>query len=274
MKKKSYVKSLFFLVIGSLIVIGGSFRGYHYFHNSQALIRNSKLYLINGIFQTCPQKEAVSTAQLAEMLQLSLNLPTHLLDFDEKEAKKRLLNFPIFKTVEVSKKKPSHIFIDYTIRTPLMIVKDYHDALIDEEGVVFPYKPFFSEKLLPKCYIGLGQDQLGNEKKKLAIEVLKISQKYLKSLGFQIHLIDVSQAFLDSYSKKEIVLTINQSYQGVNFDYYLRLASIDLDKQFSNFLVLSKELQKQQKLWIKLNGQKSPKGKVIDLRLDGMALID
>ena len=274
MQKKSYVNVLFIGISISLTLFGAGFQGYNYWFNHQNKIRSSKSFLISGIYQTGPQKEAISTTKLAELLGLSVDHPTHILDFSESLAEKKLREFPLFKSVKIQKKKPSHILIDYTIREPLLVVKDYPDSVIDSEGVIFPYRQFFTQKLIPECHFGLIDEEHFEEKKKLCLEVYKIADAFLKPLAFKILRLDVSNAFLESYSKKEIILTIEQESSSLSFPYYLRMNTIEIEKQFSNFLVLSKELQKQQKLWTKLGQSKSPKPKVIDLRLDGMALID
>jgi cell division septal protein FtsQ len=274
MTQKSYVNLLFVVVASLLLTSGLAFKGYQWWYANLSYIKNSKQFLISGIYQTGPQKEAISTNQIAELIGLSVDHPTHIYDFDPKDAEKKLLSYPLFKTAKVTKKKPSHLLVDYSIRTPYVIVKDYPDAVMDEEGVIFPYRQFFSQKIIPECFLGLSDESFVEEKKKLSIDVLKKASQILQSWSFSISLVDVSSAFVDSYSKREIILSIQQVVDGISFPYYLRLNVLEIEKQLSNFLVLCKELSKQQKLFIKLNSQKIPKPKVIDLRLEGMALID
>ncbi len=274
MQKKSYVNFLLVVVATLLLISGAGFKGYHFFVMHHNKIRNSKEFLISGIFQTGPKKEAISTSKLAELIGLSSDQPVHIYDFDEREAEKKLLTFPVFKEVRIQKKKPASILIDYSIREPLAKVKDYLDIVIDEEGALFPYSEFYSQKNIPDIFLGVMDASDLNEKKILSLKVLKMAQEMLKPLSYQIILVDVSSAYIESFSKREVVLTIEQESQNIKFPYLLRMNVIDLEKQLSNFLVLSKELTKQQKLWNKLNPSLSPKPKVIDLRLDGMALIE
>ena len=274
MPKKSYVNFLLIIVGTLLLISGAGFKGYHFWFAHNFKIRNSKEFLISGIFQTGPKKEAILTSKLAELVGLSKDKPVHIYDFDEKEAEKKLLSFPVFKEVKIQKKKPSSILIDYTIREPLAKVKDYLDIVIDEEGVLFPYTEFYTQKNIPDIFLGVMDATELNEKKTLSLKVLKIAQEMLKPVAFHVQLVDVSSAFIESFSKREVVLTIDQDSQGYKFPYLLRMNVLDLEKQLSNFLVLSKELIKQQKLWSKLNQSANPKPKVIDLRLDGMALIE
>lgn len=273
-QEKSYVKPLFFILLTALILSGGGYKGYQRWYQSQTKIRNSKDFLISGVFQTGIKKEAISSTQLAEMMGLSVDQPIHILDFDEKKIEKKLLSYPVFKEVQIHKKKPSSVYVDYQVRQPIAIVKDFKDSVIDDEAVIFPYRQFFSQKLLPQVYLGAFDLNQFEEKKQLSLKVLKLVEEMLNPAGFKILTIDVSSAFIDSFSKREIVLTIEQDFNKIPFQYFLRLNILEVEKQISNFLVLNKELIKQQKLWAKLSQSGLPKPKVIDLRLEGMALIE
>ncbi len=274
MRNPSYVKSLSWIVFSLLFGLGIGFKGvYFYQKNNRDERRNPDLF-IRGIYQTGLQKEALSTVRLSELLGISVDFPIHYLDFNEKEAEKKLKSYPFFKEVQIEKRKPGAIYIDYTLREPIAIVKDYSDCAIDLEGVFFPYRAFYTTKKLPEIYYGAIESDLTQELKELSLETLQIAEQFLKGQGYQIECVDVSKAFIENYPKQEIVLSIKTVASQFHFSYYLRLKPIDLNKQFSNFLVLSKELAKQEKLFVKLHQSKKPKSKIIDLRIDGMALID
>ena len=274
MGNTSFVKVLFISVVSALLTTGLSFKAYQHWYVNEVKIRSSSEFIISGIYQTGSKKEAISTNLLAEMLELSVDHPTHILDFDEKKMEKKLLSYPLFLSVKIQKKKPSSIMVDYEIREPLAICQDFNDALIDEHGVIFPYHTFFSQKNLPYVFLGVSEEGDIEEKKRLFLKILKTASFMLGDSNFKITAIDVSKAYLESFSKREIVIKVQQDDQGVIFPYFLRANTLDLEKPLSNFLVLSKELGKQQKLWLKLNQGKLPQPKIIDLRLDGMAFIE
>jgi len=274
MQRKSYVKWIFVSLAAILIISAITFRIYQKWYSHFASIRNSKQYYISGIYQTGPQKDAVSSIKLAELMKLSVDSPTHILDFDESQAEKNLLAYPLFKKVNVKKWKPASIFVDYTIRDPYLIVEDYEDVVMDKDGVLFPYSQFFSTKRLPKCYLGANENFDLNEKKKLTLRCFQKAQSFFEGSAFKIESLDVSDAFSDSFAKREIIFKISQEFEEQIFPYYLRMSVVEIEKQLSNFLVLNKEFSKQQKLWLKLYPNVSPKEKVVDLRIEGMALID
>ena len=274
MQRKSYVKWVFVILASTLIISAVTFRIYQKWYSNFAAIRNSKQYYISGIYQTGPQKDAVSSIKLAELMKLSVDNPIHILDFDEDLAEKNLLNYPLFKKVNVKKWKPSSVFVDYTIRDPYLIVEDYEDVVMDSDGVLFPYSQFFSTRRLPKCYLGVNENFDLNEKKKLTLRSFQKAQNFFEGSSYKIESLDVSESFSDSFAKREIIFKISQELEEQIFPYYLRMSVVDIEKQLSNFLVLSKEFSKQQKLWLKLYPNVAPKEKVVDLRIEGMALID
>lgn len=274
MGSTSFVKVLFICVASALVTTGLSFKAYQHWYFNEVKIRSSKEFLISGIFQTGSKKEAISSNLLAEMMELSVDRPIHILDFDEKKMEKKLMSFPIFRSVKIQKKKPSKILVDYEIREPIAVCQDYQDALIDDQGVIFPYHTFFSQKNLPSVYLGISEEGDLEEKKRLFLKILKTASEMLENAHFKVTLVDVSKAFAESYSKREFIIKVEQLDSSVPFSYFLRANNIELEKPLSNFLVLSKELVKQQKLWAKLNQGKVPQPKIIDLRLDGMAFIE
>jgi hypothetical protein len=269
------VKILFVVLSVSLAITGFSFKAYQRWYINGVKIRSSHEFMINGIYQTGSKKEGISTNALAEMLDLSIDRPVHLLDFDEKKMEQKLMSYPIFKSVKISKRKPSSIYIDYDLRDPIAVSSDYLDAVIDDDGVIFPYRDFFTQKKLPHVYFGIAEEGDLQAKKEMFFTLLKTAKNKLEPLQFRVVLIDVSKLFAESFSKRELILKVEQEESSLPFTYYLRMNGHDHDMLLSNFIVLyHKELKNKQKLWLKLHPEQAPPAKIIDLRLDGMALIE
>lgn len=259
----------------SLAITGFSFKAYQRWYINGVKIRTSPEFLITGIYQTGSKKEGISTNALAEMLDLSIDRPVHLLDFDEKKMEQKLMSTPIFKSVKITKRKPAAIMIDYDLREPIAICSDYLDAVIDDEGVIFPYRDFFTQKKLPTVYFGVAEEGDLQAKKEVFFRLLKTAKNKLEPIQFQVVMIDVSKLFADSFSKRELILKVEQEESSLPFTYYLRMNGHDQEMLLSNFIVLfHKELKQKQKLWLKLHPELAPPAKIIDLRLDGMALIE
>jgi cell division septal protein FtsQ len=277
-KNHSIVQSLFWIVISALVSSGGAFLAYQSFESHKIKQLNSPEFFIKGIYQTGTKKEAIPTQILSELIGLSCDKPTHIYQFDTKKAEAKLKAFPFIKQAKITKKKPDALYIDYSIREPIAVVKDYSDLAVDEEGVLFSYKQFFSPQSLIEIYLGGNfQDKKDVDKRKqLALSTLQLLNKKFENTLLSIKKIDVSNAYLESFGKRELVVLIDDKEEETFFPYYLRMSLFEPEKQLTNFLVLRKELSKQHKLWKKLSksSQDKPKPKVIDLRMQGMALIE
>ena len=215
---------------------------------------------IRAIVQTGPQKEALKTTYLAELLDLSKDKPLLCSDFDIKEATRKLLQSPIIKEAEVKIKEPGILYIDYTIRQPVAFLLDYYNVALDEEGYPFPVAPFLTPKNLPNLYLGLKEKiewnvPITDEKIELAFEVLNmLSRPIVKDL-FNVKRIDVSNAFEFSLGRREIVLLtedeIYTTQKGKEVCFILprllRLFPKKLSQELGNYLKLREQLLEKEK---------------------------
>ncbi len=258
-------------------------------------------YKIAAIVQTGPEKEALKTSYLAELLGLSSDKPAMLYAFDLKEARRKLLACPLISEAKVARVPPATIYVDYTVRKPIAWLVDYENIGLDRDGYLFPIAPFFTPKHLPEIYLGLPPfgaeaDGLGrkggswqtpvqNKHLRLAFEILQVLKDAPWREGLRIKRIDVSNAFSSSYGQREIVLFTeeeavfrDQDKETVClFPKILRLPQKDYARQLGNFLSLRKAmLEDYQKQIHRLSCETSPvrfAPRIIDLRIPQLAFV-
>lgn len=236
---------------------------------------------IDTIIQTGLVKEALPTIYLTELLELSCDRPGNFFTFDINEATKKLLSCPIIKEVRVEKRKPSTIYIDYQIRTPIAILSEFTNTAIDREGFTFAMAPFFSPAKLPEIFLDLKDlpRKIEGEKIDLALSLYNILGE-IDLKGGKILKIDVANAFHKSYGKREIVLTIENSSLpeeifnpseklrfGKKFNqiHILRMSTINFKTELQNYLAVKD----------KMGDPRQEKGaKVLDLRIAKLAFIE
>ncbi|HNA62737.1 MAG TPA: FtsQ-type POTRA domain-containing protein, partial [Rhabdochlamydiaceae bacterium] len=134
------------LIVGSLyLVTGGTYKMIKTFRDYRQNQQSSKYYLCR-ILQTGPQKEALKTTYLAELMGISADRPILFSQFDHQGAEKKLLASPVIQEASVKLINPDTVYIDYTVRQPLATLGDFENTVIDENGIPFPISPFFTPK--------------------------------------------------------------------------------------------------------------------------------
>jgi hypothetical protein len=279
-------------IVASALLISGSSHLIlkRYFTHRQSISRDPR-YAIHSIIQTGPQKEALKTEYLAELLGVSRDRPYSCLRFDLERAKQRLLQSPLISTAQIKLIKPSTLYVDYTVRQPIAWIEDYVNIAIDKEGYLFPFTPFFSPKHLPSLYLGLppfGISEADPERPSaqwntpmcgkyidLAFKILAIVIDPKAAHAFSVKRIDVSNAFAESYGTREIVVMtedrlIKQNGVEVRIPRILRLSSKNYAQELGNYLKLREQLLAEEK--------QSPdlqfKEKIIDFRIQKLAFIE
>ncbi len=292
MKKKSTLFPSLIWILSSAVALNtlafGGIKGYIYWKKSRSV--DFKVP-IKAIVQTGPQKEALKTSYLAELLGLSIDQPTLSCDFDCKEGQKRLLASPVIKEAEIKIAEPGILYINYTVRQPIAFLHDFQNVALDEERVPFPVAPFFTPKKLPEIYLNTEEplqwnQPLQGEKVELAFELYKILKGPIASDLFNIKRIDVSNAFERSYGRREIVLqTRDEIYSAKEgreicfvFPRILRLSTKKYSQELSNYLKYRENLLEKEKMDIQF-----PEGretivyqpqKVIDFRISQLAFME
>lgn len=289
-------KALYWILISILLVTGSSAVVLFFFLKWQHKQKTDPKYLITTIVQTGPEKNALTTEYLAEILGLSRNRPAHLMRFDVKRAETALTRSPLIKRAKVSVIKPQTVYIDYTVRKPLAWIFEYENTAIDEEGYLFPVYPFFTPKQLPELYLGLipfgksvemGERGPGQWNVPLQGKYVTLGIDLLKrTRNLNIRRIDLSNAYAETLGSREIViyledeiLTIKQQKETLGIiPRLIRLSTKDYLKELGNFFQLRENLLAKEKEELIIPGDASfiytcPL-QVIDLRIDGMGMIE
>ena len=279
--KIAFNKALLWILVSTLLISGSAFMGWLYFLHIRERRLNDDQYRIAAIIQRTSQSNTLKSVYLAELLNLSLDRPSNLYQFNTKEAGQILIQNPLIESAVVKKILPGTLFISYEMRTPIAYIGDLANTGVDEQGYLFPFRPFFTPKRLPTIYLGLNKEQhvwgislMDSPALTLAFTVLrKFNQLKLKNL--ELTQLDVSQAQSDSYGQRQIVLVLEEHSQIERFHYskvFLRLNPDYFIDNLANFCTLhtnylEKKIEKK-KIEIKDN-----QSIIIDLRIPHLAFI-
>src|SRR5579872_2269935 len=148
-------QSLICLIGSTCLTLALSLSAYSVWKKHKNERLRSPAYRISAIIQTGPEKEALKTAYLAELLGLSADWPTQLYALNVKKAENLLLASPLISSAKVQRLSPSTLYIDYEVRKPVAWLADFNNTAIDAEGHLFPVDPFFPPKRLPELYLGV-----------------------------------------------------------------------------------------------------------------------
>lgn len=291
-----------FCLIGSTcFTLVSFFSGFYFWSHSKKEKIQSKEYSITAIIQTGPEKEALKTCYLAELLDLSVDKPTNLYAFDVKKGEEKLLSSPLIQSAHIKKVLPNILYIDYEVKKPVASLGDYQNIAIDKDGYLFPMIPFFSPKELPEIYLGLpafgeGEDAKGrkgglwktplqNQYLSLAFEILHFLEGSPWKEGMRVKRIDVSNAFSPSLGTREIVLFTEEElilHQGDSplccvFPKMLRLSPKEYAQQMNNFLSFRKTmLEDYRKQLSSSEGIQAGRfsTRIVDLRIPHLAFVE
>ncbi|MEI8299987.1 MAG: FtsQ-type POTRA domain-containing protein [Chlamydiota bacterium] len=279
MQKKIDLPTALSWIIGSVFLITGSIYSFLKTLPQTGFSQSSVEFIIRKIIQTGPQRDALTTDHLAEIMGLSQDVPTNIFRFDPDEATQKLLAISLLKEAKVELIHPDTVYVDYTMREPIAMVYDYENIAIDEEGFLFPFSPFYSPKALPEFYFGLDSSFSWDKPIKsasfdLARRLLKLLQPITSEQHLCLKRIDVSNAFHKSLGRQEVVIEITHEAQlftlapQQRFVHYLRLSPQNYGQQLGNYFALHRELV------IGLSLQEGIQTRVIDLRIEGFALVN
>lgn len=295
-KKISISKALTWIIGSMLFVTGGGYSSIKTYLKYRQQVQSDPKYYLSRILQTGPQREALNTTYLAELMQVAADRPTNLKLFDPKRATLRLLQSPVIKKATVKIVKPDTVYIDYTVRQPVALLYDFSNTAVDEQGYPFPITPFFSPKKLTEIYLGVNKiawnQPVQGKEIQLALSILKLlSELYntnnLKNrLSFVIKRIDVSKAFEENLGRREIVVIVepvsklhldqNRHFDTSNSDSKESFATDSVDHRgFFHYLRLSlKNYPQEMGNYLELCSQLPPQTQVIDLRIPQLGFID
>lgn len=264
--------------------------GLMYYHYVKAQRANDPKYQIVALVQTCSQKEPLKTAYLAELLDLSLDEPTNLFRFNSNEAKRRLQACPLIKDARVKRISPGTVYVDYDLREPIAVLGEWTNAAIDENGVVFPIKPFFTPKKLPELILGFRQTEvflwgktIDSRRVDLAVDLIRLLNNTCCNAYRSVSKVDVSKAYARSYGQREVIIVfdtwIEKEAEGkqvlIQQPHVLRLSTQDYQQELANYLALSAHLRDQELKVAVDNSQNLIRlePKIIDLRIPHLGFI-
>jgi hypothetical protein len=302
----SLPQALMWIIGSALVINAAAYNGLKFYLKSQRSKAHDRQYAITSIVQTGPQKEALTTDYLAELMGLSVDRPTSSVFFDVKQAEKKLMCSPLIKQAHVKVVPPSGLYVDYSVRQPIAWLYDFENTAIDQEGYLFPVYPFLTSKILPELYFGTAPFGQAAGERPSALWGQPIRGKYVEiafsilhmlstltdsthtedeSYSVYVRRIDLADAFADSYGERQIVVKLEDlvilSKEGRSVSFILprllRLSTKNYAQELGNFLTLREGLLEQEKAQLSWPEegveQVTLTAKVIDLRLLGLAFI-
>jgi hypothetical protein len=229
-------------------------------------------------------------------MQISPSSPPSLSTYCLSTAHQRLLTSPLIQEAKLKKIYPDTLYVDYTIRHPVMTLMDYENVGLDKDGYLIPLAPFSTSQHLPKLYLGLPPfDQQNPDWLKRcggkwhhpicpslqsrAVELLKLNQDLLAQSSVHVKIIDLSQALAPTLGQREIVLSIEETilWHGVEltFPRVLRMSTKNLKEQLEHFLWLKEAMWQDYQTQLPPNIQPTIfTPRVIDLRIPKVAFVE
>lgn len=270
--KVSFAKGVRTILLSVVLISGTAWLGfgiYTYFWNVRIL---DPKYKIVALVQTGPEKEALKTEFLAELLGLSIDQPSHLYKYDLVSGKKKLLAFPLIKAATLKRIPPGTLYVDYTVSKPIAFLADFSNTAIDENKKLIPFKPFFSPKNLPEIILGIQSEplkwgsQLNSPRSELAFLVLNEIENQIGSEHLRPIKIDVALAESPSLGTRQIIVTLEKKSESetgsLKLNHLVLLLNPETFKEgIANFKEISKVMVDKGDL------------SIVDLRLDRLAFV-
>ncbi|WP_284452650.1 hypothetical protein [Parachlamydia acanthamoebae] len=283
-------QAIVWILLSTVLISGSVGMGILYYLHLRDLRTRDEQYNISAIVQTTAHADALKTVFLAEILDLSIDHPTNLYRFNIEEAKRKLLACSLIKKAEIKKIKPSAILIDYSLRQPIAFLGDFTNTAMDENGFLFPFKPFFTPKKLPEIFLGCAKDLqniwgscLKGDHLELALSLFNLVTKKCCSESMYIRKIDVSKAYAQSHGQRQIILVfeellerkVNGKWTLCVFPRLVRLNTEHFHQGLANYLALREFLNKQAKQLSVTEEMNQMRGNevMVDLRIPHLAYI-
>ncbi|MCB1181603.1 MAG: hypothetical protein KDK55_06260 [Chlamydiia bacterium] len=212
--------------------------------------------LVMALFQEWEGADHLPTPFLAQMLDLKVDLPLKMGEFDCQKGEETLALYPIFKKVSLKKRWPEGLLISYKLREPLACVGNFENIVIDREGVLFPLEPFYFQKKLPTLFFDPnlfeieGGTILG---KKIPQREMDLAIDLMNRLPGDI---DLSRIDGSSYGGREIVVQTQDFF-------ILRLTRKNYPQELANYF----SLRHQESVFHERDKV------IVDLRISGVAYI-
>ncbi len=248
---------------------------------------------ITKITQTGPEKEVLKTEFFAEILGLSVDVPTTKENFPLKKAYAILHQHPLIRSALIKFHGNDTLYIDYETKKPYAYVGNFDNLAMDREGSIFPVKPFIKQFRLPSILfpeeemvkLTTWQSKIDSLSFHVAMDIIEFFFNECLTSRFWISQIDVSRIGLNNCGKKEIILSIENEMTGMHFPkgavispHIVRLPTKDYIAACTNYLSLRENLLKKEAN-ISLNfGEAHVENiqlptKIIDLRIPNLGFV-
>ncbi len=215
-------------------------------------------YQLRGIHQTGPQKGALPTQYLAQLLDLSVQERASIYKLPLDQLTESLRRLPAISEAFVDLSPPNALYVNYTLRQPRALIGGKENRAVDDEGKLFPLYPFHSPKVLPVLYL---PEQPGEEKKFLeaSLKTLRTWEPQLFARGMRLRSIDLS------YSRgQELIegVIYQLEFPALNHQIWLRGSVQDQNQNFHRLFQILDHKQTE-----------ITEVSVIDLRNEGAAYL-
>jgi len=150
----SWKKVALIVTLSCCCISGGATAAYIFYRYTKHLQATNEASVIQALMQSAAQYAPLQTTYLAEVLELSQDRSVNLSQFDLEEAHERLMATRVIREAHIKKIKPALIYLDYALRKPIALLGDYTNTALDQEGILFPYLPFYPPRHLPEVYLG------------------------------------------------------------------------------------------------------------------------
>lgn len=258
-KKIALKTALIWILLITLPVSGTVTLGYLYYVYQLEQKLSDPSYFVTNVEHQTGARGRLPQGFIPEKLHLATDKPRNLYQYPLARMQESMKACPVLEQCRIFKRAPATLVVQYKMRKPVAELWDYRNTLVDKDGVLFPYHPFYPETKRIKVFLGLGEKEGGWNTKlttkrwQLAREVLRVVKTHP---DVAIDWVDVSKGDAPSYGTREVVLAADAAEGRHLIRCHLR--------------TLSKALSQYRAI----NGRLQLKSALIDLRVPSLALIE
>jgi hypothetical protein len=279
----SLTKALCIIFVSTLCVSGVATCVWMYYSYQRVSRAQEEKYAITACVLSSPYGEdALKGEYVAELLEISVDAPMSVYQFDCSDAEKTLRSQPFIKDAHVSIRYPDTVSVDYILRKPYAYLGDYENVAIDVEGYMFPMTPFYTPKNIPEIYLGTGvmkEDEevwtalVGEEKLQYVFSLYEELLRYNAEERFLIKSIDISKVEEESAGQRYIVVALedNMKRGAAKTSYLLRMSPKGYEEAFKHFLELYAYIHSHDDEAFDLETMACM---IVDLRIPDLAFVD
>lgn len=231
-------KVVLLITLSTFCLSGGSTATYLFYRYTQRLHRTNTGSVIQVIVQATAEYAPLQATYLAEVLELSQDMPVNLSQFEIDEAYERLRATHFIREALIKKIKPNILYVEYAVRKPIAFLGDYTNTVMDEEGVFVPYLPFYSPRSLPEIYLGAKAppNPWGERAESKYVEWARaILARFETGV---LKRIDFSQCESPSSGTRQIVLTLEEGT-------LLRLTPKNYAQELTYYFIISDRMEER-----------------------------